>query len=46
MRADIVPGRTFPDYELTDHPYQYQAEHGQSPSAADMPSAATVPGGA
>ena len=126
MRADIIPGGTFPDYELTDHtktrrrlselqgidpmiPYTlvlkpglviysiyngywfwgrpsfedlrrdlrevtreirpdwdlaapglrenweagdhsrhhpYQADHGRSPSAADTPSAAAVPGGA
>ncbi len=101
MRADIVPGGTFPDYELTDHTktrrrlselqgidpmilvlsrggfcpkdhqqhlelaanypkilrenwesgdhsmhHPYQAGHGRSPSAADSPSAAAVPGGA
>jgi hypothetical protein len=61
MRADIVPGGTFPDYELTDHTktrrenweagdhsmhHPYQAEPGHSPSAADSPSAAAVPGGA
>lgn len=24
MRADIIPGATFPDYELTDHARQRQ----------------------
>jgi len=46
MRADIVPGGTFPDYDHSmHHPYQ-QAGHGRSPSAADMPSAGAFPRGA
>jgi hypothetical protein len=46
--ARPVRPRPAQNWEAGDHSmhHPYQAEHGHSPSAADSPSAAAVPGGA
>ena len=47
FRAAAAPGLR-KNWEAGDHSmhHPYQADHGRSPSAADSPSAAAVPGGA